>query len=90
MKVRTVFWLILVTGLISGFALLVAFIEVSRWFLPALVLLLVGLGLLIRQLRCPKCRRPILMRTVRVGGVDVKTWGGFPPRICPDCGTRLD
>ncbi len=39
--------------------------------------------------RCPECRLPILLRPLRIFGMEIYIWSIVPPERCRHCGTVL-
>jgi DNA-directed RNA polymerase subunit RPC12/RpoP len=39
--------------------------------------------------RCPRCRFPILLKPVKILGMELYTWSILPPEQCRHCGATL-
>ena len=83
MSVRSRLVLFGLLWLVAAFTLVFAVLNIHAAFAIAFGVALVGFGLAILSVKCPRCRYPVMkMRP----GLSMSPWGGRFPRHCPRCG----
>ena len=61
----------------------------SEFFLIPLLILLFIMGYLNYNLKCPNCDVPVLYKKIGIMGIEFRSFGGFVPEKCRNCGQRL-
>jgi hypothetical protein len=89
MNLRKKYRAVILLWLVVGFALLIAAVNLSPYYLIGLLTIAIIVGVYVMRLRCPVCGKPALYKPVTIFGITMPFWISWIPERCSKCATPL-